>query len=79
MIPAQRISAAFVRLRASAGRSTEAPKDGFSRYLDGGTVLKLASVQSAQARVGENQCARLHQLTLGRVEGGTVISPYTRG
>ena len=37
--------------------------------MGGGTVLKLASVQSAQVRVGENQCARLHQLTLGGREG----------
>jgi hypothetical protein len=32
--------------------------------MGGDTVLKRASVQSAQARAGENQCARLHQPTL---------------
>jgi hypothetical protein len=37
--------------------------------MGGDTVLKLASVQSAQARAGENQCARLHQLSLGGLEG----------
>jgi hypothetical protein len=37
--------------------------------MGGDTILKLASVQSAQARARENQCARLHQPTLGEREG----------